>query len=117
MAKFCVKCGKMLEDDFAACPDCGTFCNDGVKAANFNQQQQEPTPIVVNVQNQTPKGKKIDKWLAFLLCFFAGGLGVHRFYEGKILSGIAYLFTFGLFGIGCLVDLIIILTKPDPYYV
>ena len=31
--------------------------------------------------------------------------------------GILYLFTFGLLGIGTLVDLIAIVMKPNPYYV
>ena len=31
--------------------------------------------------------------------------------------GILYLLTCGLFGIGWIVDIIIILTKPNPYYV
>lgn len=44
-----------------------------------------------------------------LLCLFLGYLGVHRFYEGKILSGLLWLFTGGLFGIGWFLDFIIIL--------
>ncbi|MDO4519167.1 MAG: TM2 domain-containing protein [Eubacteriales bacterium] len=44
--------------------------------------------------------------VAFCLCFFLGWLGVHRFYAGKIGTGILYIFTIGLFGIGWLVDLI-----------
>ncbi|MBQ1259000.1 MAG: TM2 domain-containing protein [Clostridia bacterium] len=43
-------------------------------------------------------------------------MGGHKFYEGKIGMGILYIFTFGLFGIGLLVDLIVILCKPVHYY-
>lgn len=42
----------------------------------------------------------------FWLSFFLGYLGVHRYYVGKIGTGILYNLTFGLFGIGSLVDFI-----------
>lgn len=37
-----------------------------------------------------------------------GIFGIHRLYTGRILSGIVYLFTFGIFGLGQLLDLLLI---------
>lgn len=46
-----------------------------------------------------------------LLCLFLGSIGAHRFYRREYGMGILYLFTFGLFGIGVLVDLIKIVVR------
>ena len=61
------------------------------------------------------------KIVALILCIFLGYLGVHRFYLKKIGTGILYLFTMGLCGIGWIVDIILIATgkmtgleKPHP---
>ncbi len=43
-----------------------------------------------------------------LLCFFLGVLGIHRFYVGKIGTGILQLVTFGGLGIWTLIDLVVI---------
>ena len=57
-----------------------------------------------------------NKWVSFFLCLFLGILGIHKFYEERILLGIVYLLTGGLFGIGVVIDLIILIFKPNPYY-
>jgi TM2 domain-containing membrane protein YozV len=46
---------------------------------------------------------------AFLLCFFLGVFGAHRFYVGKIGTGILQLVTLGGLGIWALVDFIMII--------
>jgi hypothetical protein len=57
-------------------------------------------------------GGKSDKQkiVAALLCWFLGGLGIHRFYLGYSAIGVIQLLTFGGCGIWALVDLILILT-------
>lgn len=63
------------------------------------------------------RGSPRNKWVALVLCITLGYFGVHRFYEGKIFTGLIWLFTFGLMGWGWLIDLIIIICKPVTYYV
>jgi TM2 domain-containing membrane protein YozV len=47
---------------------------------------------------------------AILLCFFLGSLGIHRFYVGKIGTGVLMLLTLGGFGIWTIVDFVMIVT-------
>lgn len=46
----------------------------------------------------------IDYTFAWLLLTFLGVFGLHRFYMGKWISGLIYLLTVGLFGLGILYD-------------
>ena len=58
-----------------------------------------------------------QKEVAFLCwaAFFFGAAGIQRLYLGKVGSGLLYLFTFGVFGIGQLLDLLLISEMVDGY--
>ena len=50
------------------------------------------------------------KLTALLLAIFLGGLGVHRFYVGKVGTGILQVCTCGGLGVWALVDIVMIIT-------
>ena len=117
---YCKYCGGKIPAQAFVCVHCG--CQVGTAP----EPAPAPAPVIINnnVSNNnnnipvyhTAKDRHMkNKWLAFLLCLFGGGLGLHKFYEGKFLMGILYLCTLGLGGIGVLVDLIVLLFKPNPY--
>lgn len=110
----CPKCGTQFDANF--CPNCGTSATQQTYQQPYQQPytyQQPPyaAPNVVinNVNANSMIGPK-SKIAALLLCIFLGGLGIHRFYVGKVGTGIIYLCTAGLFGFGVLVDIILIAT-------
>jgi TM2 domain-containing membrane protein YozV len=81
---FCNNCGKEISDQAIACPSCG------------------------HPQKNVPEFSSKSGTETFLLCFFFGGLGIHRFYVGKVVTALLMLFTLGGLGIWTIVDLIII---------
>ena len=133
--KFCKHCGAKIPEDAVICTHCGR------QVENIAQSGSSQPQIVINNSNDNSntnantntnvnanvnaaisgvavlRGKPKNKWVAFLLCLFGGWLGLHRFYEGKIGTGILYLCTLGLFGFGVVIDLVLIFLKPNPYYV
>ena len=119
--KFCKECGQKIAKKAVICPHCGCQIEETkteaaaapqivINNSNTNQNQN------VNM-NAGMFGRPRNKWIALLLCIFFGWFGAHKFYEGKGGTGILYLFTAGLFGIGVFFDFFTILSKPNPYYV
>ncbi|MBQ9467681.1 MAG: TM2 domain-containing protein [Clostridia bacterium] len=84
--KYCTNCGKELTDDAVFCTTCGFKSNAEIPVSH-------------------PK----SQLTAAILCAFLGTLGIHRFYVGKIGTGLLWLFTGGMFGFGFVVDMITIL--------
>lgn len=128
ITKFCEHCGSVIAKQAVVCPTCGC------QVAPLKQEQvpmqvpgqqvqitqvQQPQPIqpVQVVVNYNGNGRPKDKLTALLLCIFLGEWGIHRFYEGRIGTGILWMFTFGLFGLGWLYDIIRIACASNPYYI
>lgn len=121
-SEFCRYCGKSQKDNAvrntptAFCRSCGAvigsydeYC---AKCGAFQGPAAPPTanpPYNQPYQSYNSNISQKNKWIAFLLCLFGGFFGLHRFYVGKIGSGIAYIFTLGLFYIGAIVDCVMIL--------
>ena len=118
--KFCKFCGAKIPMTAVLC----TACDRQVEELKWAESSQ-PNIVINNSNNNTNTnvnagmagGRMKNKWVALLLCFFLGGLGAHRFYEGKVGTGILWLCTAGLFGVGWVIDFLILLFKPNPYYV
>ncbi len=125
--KYCQHCGAQIPLDAVVCTACGRQVqsfNQPQQPVNQQSQPYQAPPIIINNTNTNTNtnmngygGRARDKWVAFFLCLFLGMFGAHKFYEGKTGMGLLYLFTFGLCGIGWIVDLVILFLKPNPYFI
>jgi len=77
--KYCSDCGEVIKTKAEICPKCGV-------------RQSSPPSAFGSIANN---GK--SKIVAALLALFLGGLGIHKFYLGKMGLGILYLVFFWTF--------------------
>lgn len=82
--------------------------------AQSQQNQQSHGPVIVNNVQQQQAGMMMMRpgkdtatgYLLWCACFLFI-CGAHRFYYNRPVSGLLYVFTFGLFGFGQLYDLLV----------
>ena len=114
----CEYCGSLVPDDKNKCDACGAWCaQEAEKTAPIPSSAPiVPQPPVDNAKNNigtASDGKFIsnkgvlNSLVIFLVCVFFGMLGLHRFIQGKIFTGILWLITLGLLGIGYFADIVI----------
>ncbi len=108
----CPNCGGPIEN--GKCAYCGASVAQPTPTyapapePNYSQAYAQPQPVVVN--NYPSQQSTKSKTTALLLAIFLGYFGIHRFYVGKVGTGIIWLLTWGVFGIGWIVDIIMIAT-------
>lgn len=76
-----------------------------ISEKEFEKSKQD---ILNGISSENSKSSQ-SKMTALLLCIFLGYIGAHRFYTWHNGSGVLYILTIGLFGIGVLVDFISII--------
>ena len=109
----CIKCGRSEEGLWLSKSGyCETCAKEILKERKRKDTAQQNESVEVARPAAKPEVRVSDKeWTtALILNIFLGLLGVHRFYVGKIGTGILWLLTAGCFGLGALIDLVLILT-------
>ena len=127
----CPNCQAQIVPGASFCSNCGSqlvarqrnAVQQHITESVCQPQYQPPQPtIIINNTNTNVNANRPDsvsrvdgmtsersRWLAFFLCLVFGGMGIHRFYVGKVGTGILWLLTCGMFGIGWFIDLLVIL--------
>lgn len=99
--RFCAYCGAQFDNAPAD--------RQEVHIHYHQESQPESQVRVEHIYTTVEKRSSRSRLAALLLCFFLEVFGAHKFYLGRLGMGILYLFTYGFFGIGWLIDLIVLL--------
>lgn len=113
---FCKEClvevkGRMYcKEDLGNVLDEAKQSNNGQSVINITNSN-ENTNTNLNA-NGVMYGPRKSKTVALILCIIAffGFAGLHRMYVGKVGSGVIHFLTYGICGIGTIIDLISILS-------
>ena len=96
--KYCQACGSVVDAAAVVCPACGVMQADMAGVVGYGGGYGVGYPAASE--------KRV--LVAFLLCFFLGVFGIHRFYAGRPKTAILQLLTLGGLGIWAFVDLILL---------
>ena len=121
----CAYCGKPF------CKDClvevkgRLYCKADLGNVLDEAKQSSSAQPTINITNSNESvntntnvnggfygGPRKSKTIALILCIigFFGFGGLHRMYVGRVGSGVLHFFTYGICGIGTIIDLISILS-------
>lgn len=135
--KSCPFCGEQIRAEAKKCKHCGETVDVSMRAVEDmqrqNRQQQGPMVFMnagggassasaaasaAGVGGSTGNFPIKSKGVAYFFLIggsFFGVCGLHRFYIGKVGTGILWLLTLGLLGIGQIIDLFTLGTQVDVY--
>ncbi|MGN0778152.1 MAG: TM2 domain-containing protein [Aristaeellaceae bacterium] len=128
----CKHCGAPIHEGETSCAYCGTMF-EHISLRNTQPESHQPMTVELCKQEK-PAEKRVEvhervvyvekpvsvpavsdkrRIISLILCLLLGIFGVHKFYERRYGMGIIYLLTMGFFGMGILVDmLVLLLGKP-----
>ncbi len=99
----CPACKKSVSSEATSCPHCGQpLKNESVKLQDVVITESKRSEIFGEEKSEKSYVGTL------LICFFLGSLGIHRFYVGKVGTGLLMLFTGGGCGVWTLIDFIMI---------
>lgn len=121
----CTYCGKPYCNDCLVEVKGKMYCKADLGNVIDEAKQSSSGQPTINITNSNENvntntnvnagvfaGPRKSKTVALILCIigFLGIGGLHRMYVGKVGSGVLYFFTYGICGIGTIIDLISILS-------